>query len=257
MADALAEILRQHRGVDQRSVQQFRIEIRHDAACADRLALLGDHAHRAAALHQHFPHRTRDANFHTAFGGGLGHRLGDRAHSADCVSPGALLAIDLAEHVVQQHVSGTRRVRTRIVADHAVKSVGRLDRRALEPGIEIVSRRFHEQIQQFAPHRQIQLGDAFGLTRAAQQFRQRCQPAARRDIRRSLQHQIAQDVGDDLQTLPIRRQAFGVAARRISQLPARYVRRPLSGSCSRPAAESLPACARPPANHVAAAPGRE
>ena len=108
-ADALAKILRQHRGVDQRAVQQLRIQVGYDAARPDRLAVRGDHAHGAAAFDQNFAHRTRDSNVDAARRRRLRHRLRDGAHAADRMSPRAFLAVDLAEHVVQQHVGGTRR----------------------------------------------------------------------------------------------------------------------------------------------------
>ncbi len=224
MTDALAKILRQGAGIDQRSVQQFWIQVRHDAARAKRFALLGNHAHRAAAFDQDLPHRARDANFHAALGRGFRHRLGDGAHSADRMSPGSLLAVDLAKYVVQQHIGRSGGIGARIVADHAVKSVGRLDRGALEPGVEIVSGRLDEQIQKLAPHRQIQFRDALALARAAQQFRQRRKPSAGRDVRRRLQHQIAQHVGDDVQPFAIRRQALRIARRELCDLLCGYAR---------------------------------
>ncbi len=116
-------------------------------------AFLGNHAHRTAAFHQDLPHRARDANFHAALRGGFRHRLGNGAHPADRMPPGSLLAVDLAKYVVQQHIGRTRGIGARIVADHAVKSVGRFDRGALEPGVEIVAGRLDEQIEKLAPHR--------------------------------------------------------------------------------------------------------
>ena len=80
----------------------------------------------------------------------LRHRLRDRAHAADGVAPGALLAVHLAEAVVQQHVGRARRVGARVVADDAVEAVGRLDRIALEPAVEIVAGRVREQVEQLA-----------------------------------------------------------------------------------------------------------
>src|ERR1700735_3665703 len=47
--------------------------------------------------------------------------------------PGALLAFAFAEHVRQQGVGGAGCIRTRIVADDAVETIRRLDRRTLEP----------------------------------------------------------------------------------------------------------------------------
>ena len=143
------------------------------------------------------------------------------------VPPGAFLAVNLAKYMVQEHVGGACRVGTRVVADHAVETIGGFDRRALEPRVEIISRRFDEQIQQFAPHRQVQLRDPFGLARAAQQFGQRLQPSAGGDIRRRLQHQIAQDVGNHVETLAVSAQALGIARGELRNFAGGMCPRPL------------------------------
>ena len=108
------------------------------------------------------------------------HRLGDGAHSADGVAPDAFLAVHLAEHVVQQHIGRARRVGARIVADDAVEPVGGLDRRALEPAVEIIARRLHEQVEQLAAQGHVEPGDAPAEPRTAQELRQGLEPTARR-----------------------------------------------------------------------------
>ena len=123
-----------------------------DAARADRLAVLRDHAHGAAALDDNLADGGSDPDIHAALGCRFGHGLGDRAHAANGVAPGAFLAVDLAEHVMQQHVGRTRGIGTRVIADDAVESVSRLDGGALEPPVEIVAGGFDEQIQQLATH---------------------------------------------------------------------------------------------------------
>ena len=121
--------------------RSFGLRLEIDRAGADRLARLGHDADRAALLDDHLAHRRADADVGAVRGRGLRHRLRDRPHAADRVAPRALLAVHLAEAVMQQHVGRARRVGARIVADDAVESVGRLDRRAFEPAVEIVAGR--------------------------------------------------------------------------------------------------------------------
>ena len=61
------------------------------------------------------------------------HRLGDRAHAADGVAPDALLAVHLAEGMVQHHIGGAGGVGTGVVADDGVEAEQRLDQIAFEP----------------------------------------------------------------------------------------------------------------------------
>ena len=101
-------------------------------------------------LDDHLAHRRIDANLRAVRGRRLRHRLRDRPHAADGMAPCALPAVHLAEAMMQQHVGRARRVGAGVVADDAVETVGGLDRRALEPVIEIVAGRVGEQVEQFA-----------------------------------------------------------------------------------------------------------
>ena len=83
--------------------------------------------------------RACGANFDTSRACGFRHRLRDRAHAADGVAPVALHAVHLAEAMMQQHIGGARRVGARIIADDGIEAESRLDRRALEPMIEIIA----------------------------------------------------------------------------------------------------------------------
>jgi hypothetical protein len=89
--------------------------------------------------------------------GFLAHRLRDGAHAADGVAPPALLAVHLAEDVMQQHVGAARRVRAREVADHGVETEARLDGIGLEPAIEPIRGAEREEIEHVALRRQGQL----------------------------------------------------------------------------------------------------
>jgi hypothetical protein len=70
------------------------------------------------------------------------------------------LAVDLAEHVMQQHVRRARRIRARVIADHRVESECRLDRRRLEPAIEHLARALREKIQHVALSGEIERAEA-------------------------------------------------------------------------------------------------
>ena len=71
----------------------------------------------------------------------LGHRLGDRAHAADRMAPGARDPGRLAEHMVEQDVGGARRVGASKIADDAVEAEQGLGEIALEIAVEDVGRR--------------------------------------------------------------------------------------------------------------------
>src|SRR3954453_17139094 len=60
--DAFGERCGQRRAIDQRAIQQLWIEIRDHRAGADRIASLGDDAHRPALLDDHLAHRGIEAD---------------------------------------------------------------------------------------------------------------------------------------------------------------------------------------------------
>ena len=106
-------------------------------ASADHLrAALQPHADRAAAVDQHARDRRLGDDLDARLLAGLAHRLRDRAHAADGVAPRALLAVHLAEDVVEQHIGRARRVGAGEIADHRVEAERGLDRLALEPAVE-------------------------------------------------------------------------------------------------------------------------
>ena len=113
----------------------------------------------------HLAHRRIDADLRAVRGRRLRHRLRDRAHAADGVAPGALLAVHLAEAMMQQHIGRARRVGARVIADDAVEAVGRLDRIALEPAVEIVAGRIGEEIEQFALQVEAEMAQPVGDAR--------------------------------------------------------------------------------------------
>ncbi len=123
----------------------------------DDLAVRELDARRASGLHHHASDGCARAHHHPARRAFRGHRLRDRAHAADRVSPLPRLAVHLAEDVMQQHVCRSRRVGAREVADDGVEAESGLDRRRREPAIEEVARAFREEVEQVAPLRQREL----------------------------------------------------------------------------------------------------
>ena len=77
---------------------------------------------------------------------GLGHRLGDGSHAADGVAPGARNAGRLAEQVMEQDISGARRIGRSEIPDDAVKCEQRLGQIALEEAIEDIARAFRGEL---------------------------------------------------------------------------------------------------------------
>ena len=117
------------------------------------------------------------------------HGLGDGAHAADGVAPGALDATRLAEDMVEEDIGAARRVGAGEMADNGIKAQHRLDRIAFEPAIEIFARRTGEQGEEIA---------LFGLGQPQQrpalggQRGQPLQPAPRRGFEREAAHLVGQ-----------------------------------------------------------------
>ena len=133
--DAGAKLGRQIGGCDQALEQQRRIEVGGNDRGRDAPAVHQLHPRRLAPVDQHLPDRRIGQDLYALSGAGLCHRLGDGAHAADRVAPGALLAIHLAEGVVQHHIGRARAVGTGVVAHHRIEAEGSLDRLAFEPTI--------------------------------------------------------------------------------------------------------------------------
>ncbi len=201
-------------------VQQLGIDVGHHRAGTQGFAVGGHHADRTALLDQHFAHAGPGAQFRAGRARGAGHRLGDRAHAADGVAPGALDPVHLAEHMMQQHVGRTGCIRTGVVADHAVETEQRLHRLALEPAVQVLAGRDGEQIQQFLAQGFVQRMQPAPQARGAQQFRQRLPPTAIGQVGGWLQRQRAQHVGNRIEAGLVGRQPLGVAGREPGEFGA-------------------------------------
>ena len=198
-------------------IQQFRIDVGDHHRRRDLGAICQYNAHRAPIFHPHLRDFGIGIDAHAARGAFFRHRLGDRAHSADRVTPRTGLAVHFAEDVMQQHIRAARRVRAGEIADHRIPAQRGFQRLAFEPAIEQIACGFREQIQQIAARGHVQRLQLF-------RDRERGQPIDQHEtvghVRRRAQHQLAQHGDDAIEHRVILRQLFGIALR-----PARDIGR--------------------------------
>ncbi len=124
------------------------------------------------------------------------HRLGDRAHAANGVAPDPLLAVHLAERMMQHHIGRARRVGAGVIADDGVKTVQRLDQVALEPLVQHLAGRAREQIEQAALLFQRQFAQDVGGAERVERLAHCADPERFHQVRRRAQHQLAQHIRD-------------------------------------------------------------
>jgi len=127
VTDVLAELRRQGCGANMLRYRSFGLRLETTAAARSRLAdsVTTPTARSPSTRTWRTAVATRISAPRAV---ALRHRLGDGAHAADGMTPGAALAVHLAEHVMQQDVCGPRRIGARVVADDAVEAVHGLDR---------------------------------------------------------------------------------------------------------------------------------
>ena len=106
----------------------------------------GDGAGRAALLDDHLLDRRVEDDLDALLARRLGHRLGDRAHAADRMAPGARDARRLAEDMVEQDIGRARRIGAGIMADDGVEAEQGLDEIVAEIAVEDVGGRLGEEI---------------------------------------------------------------------------------------------------------------
>ncbi len=203
-------------GVDEPFEQQLRRDVGDDDPRRDLLARHEPDAGRATVARQHPRNRGVERNLDAAAFARRRHRLRDRPHPADRVSPCALDAVDLAEDVVEQDVRRARRVGARVVADDRVEAERRLDQLALEPAVEELPRALGEQREDVALRLDPQPRRAAPLCGEAEQ---RADPAAR--VRRGLEREVAQHIGDGFERSVIGRQRSGVGGREAREFRLR------------------------------------
>ena len=132
------------------------------------------------------------------------------------MAPGTFLAVHLAEAVVQEHISGARVVRAREIPHDSVEPKCRAHPLAFEPSVEELGGALGEKVQQVAASLHVELlGEAPDLERAGEI------EEAPADVRRALEHKVAQHIRHTLQHGPVRGQALGVALGKPRQLGLR------------------------------------
>src|SRR5690606_30724573 len=72
-------------------------------------------------------------------------RVGDRSHSTRDKAPGALVAVQVAEEVVELDIGGAWRERSGVDADHSPRAEWGLDLLRLEKSVEDVGDARHRQ----------------------------------------------------------------------------------------------------------------
>ena len=186
------------------------IDVGDDRARSNRRAVVKHDAAGAAVLHDHFAHRGAHIDAHAVLAGRARHRLRDRAHAADGVTPHAVIAVHFAERVMQQHIGGARRVGARQVAHDRVEAEHRLDRIGFEPLIERVAGRFAEQIERRleAVRPPQPLADRGELA----QFAQGAGEISQEQVGRRFEHKAAQHGGDAADLSLIGRITGGILA---------------------------------------------
>ena len=166
---------------------------------ADGVAIVEDDANRAAAFDDHFAHTGVGLDLGAMAARGARHRLRDRAHAADGMTPDALLAVHLAERMVQHHIGGACGIRAGIVADDGVEAEQRLDQIAFKAIVEHLAGRAGEEIEQVALRFQRQRSQKVGGAERVEGFANGADTKAVDDVRRRAQHELPQHVGDDFE----------------------------------------------------------
>ena len=204
LPDAFEERRGQGIGRHQPRIKQFRIDVRGHVFRADALAVVEDDTDGTILLHDHLANAGPEADLDAVAGGGARHRLRDRAHAADRVSPHAFPAVHFAEGMVQHDIGGAGGIRTGVVADDGVEPEQRLDEIVREGVVQHLARRTREQIEQQALIVQRQPAENIGRTQRVEAFTNRAGAEAIDKVGRRPQHELAEHVGDGFE---LRREA--------------------------------------------------
>ena len=197
--DPIAKGRRQRVRRHQPRVQQFRVDAGGDIFGADARSIVEHDAHRAVLLDDHVAHAGIGADVRAMSARRCRHRLGDRAHAANGVTPDALPAVHLAEPMMQHHIGGAGGIGARVIADDGVKAIERLDQVDLEALVQHLAGRLREQVEQTALLLQRQPAQHVGGAEGIESLANGVDAKTRDDIRRRPQYQLPQHVGDRLE----------------------------------------------------------
>src|SRR5262249_11760923 len=130
---------------------------------------------------------------------------------ADRVAPKALLAVHLAEGVMQENIGRTGRVGTRVISDDGIEAQPGFHELTLEPAVEVVGGRFRQEIEQ---RPQIFRGEPTKTIAKAPSFEHF--PKARKccclpQVWRCLQHERAKQIGSRVELTGEGRILLGIA----------------------------------------------
>jgi hypothetical protein len=166
----------------------LRVQVRHDDARADLVAVLEHHADRLAVLDQHLLYPGVGSKFAAVFLEGSRKGVRDCTHAAARQAPGADAAVDIAHNVMQQDVRGPGRVDAKRRADNTRAGHPRLDQVILEIVLEKIGRAHREEAHVFVEFPFAQRPELF---RQPQEFHDVARPERRRVRRRA--HQCLAD----------------------------------------------------------------
>ena len=135
--------------------------------------------------------------------------------------------------MVQQHIGGAGRVGARVIADDGVEAEQSLDEIAFEPAVEVIARRFGEQVEKDAGVLEGQAPEPVAEGARLDEFAEASGSEPVRQVGRRRQHEIAQHVGDCLDLAAEGVVALRVAGAELGELAAGSGLRPPGGSLRR------------------------
>ena len=126
-------------GVQEPREQKLRVQVGGDHPGFEQAPVFGNHAVRLPVLYADLPYRGVGFDLGALFPRESCHGLGDGAHAALRVAPGAGASVHLTECVVQQDVGRSGLVGVDEVADDAFEAEYAFQGIGLEPAIQVVS----------------------------------------------------------------------------------------------------------------------
>ena len=154
-------------------------------------------------------------------GDSLRHGLGNGTHAADRMAPLALVSIHLAEAMMQQYIGGAWRIRAGIIADDRIEAEDGFERIAFEPSVEIVAGGSREDFQDVTLAFETRMAQAVAESAELDELAECCERMRIDDIRRRLEHERPQEIGERGKPQLVGREPLGVAAREFRHFSLR------------------------------------